>query len=177
VLALACCTWVFAQETPALKLSDIAPEHGFLERMSGRWNTTLRFWTSEKDTAALQLNGKSVCLMDLDGRLLIEQDSTRIQSRIYRSFALLTFDAGRHQYVETWVDKTNPGMLMLTGALNDSGNVLTLRGERENPKSAKTSVELIYRFFNGNYRMLQMWETPQSGKKRETMEITYTRGL
>jgi hypothetical protein len=177
VLAVACCLSVLAQETPVLKLSEIAPQNIYLERTSGHWNTTVRIWTSEKDTAAVESKGRCDAYMRLGGRVQMQRDSTRIGSKVYEDLALLSYDPEKHQFVVAWTDAINPGMLMLTGTLNDSGNILTLHGERENAKGAKTNVEMIYSMTDGSHMTLEIWETPASGKKRMTMEIIYRRGF
>ncbi|HEY3295046.1 MAG TPA: DUF1579 family protein [bacterium] len=167
---------VFAQTADSLAHQKIAPEHGFLERLSGRWNTTVMWWPSAKDTQAVKVVGKSETHMILDGRFLLEQDSTRLSEKSYYTYGLMGYDNLKKKYVLSWADNVATGLLNLNGAVNDSGNVLTFEGERAEPKGPKSTVKFVLRSLSGNYRQLEIWEGRAGGKSRKTMEIQYARG-
>jgi len=175
VLTLALCIPLCAQVADSLAYGKVAPEHGFLERLSGRWNTSVRLWPSAADTHAVAASGRSVTHMALGGRYLVEEDTMSVPDKSYLTLAILGFDNLKHKYVETWMDNRSTGLLELTGAVNDSGDVLTMQGERMDPKGGKSKMSFIYHSLNGNFRTLEIWETRGTGKPRRTLELVYTR--
>lgn len=175
VFMAVCSVSGYAQTADSLGHTRIAPEHGLLERLSGRWNTTVRLWPSASDTHAVESIGKSESHMTLEGRFLIGQDSAHLQDKRYGDMAVMGFDNLKHRYVMTWADSRSTGLLNLSGTANDSGNVLTLQGDKDLPKGGKSKVKFVLRSFNGNFRALEIWETRSAGKERKVMEIVYTR--
>jgi hypothetical protein len=176
-LTLAGALNAIAQTTDSLALAQIKPEHGVLERLAGRWNTTIRVWPSEADSAGLTMRGRSETHMMLDGRFLIQQDSTRILNRLYNDFGVLGYDHLKGAYTMVWMDIQGTDMVNLSGAVNDSGNVLTMQGERVRGKNGGSELKLVYRSFDGNNRQLEFWEEKTAGKMRRTMQIVYKRGM
>jgi len=170
------CVPAMAQIVDSLGNTVITPELGFLERLSGRWNTSVRMWPLASDTTGQKAIGGSETHTTLEGRYLIQRDSTFILNRHYGDQAWLGFDYLKHKYVMVWATNRSSNLLFLTGTVNDSGNVLTMQGDREEAKGGKTKVKFVYRTFNGNYRVMEMWESHGLGKERRVMEILYTRG-
>jgi hypothetical protein len=179
VMVLSCVS-AFAQVADSLVQMPVTPEHGFLERLSGRWNTLVRWWPAAADTHVVEATGRSQTRMTLDGRLLVQTDSTALLGKQFGSMAMLAYDQLKHKFVMTWADNRVTGLLNLTGTLSDSGNVLTMTGDKDQPTGGKSRMKYVYRTFNGNYRVLEIWDARLTGnkadKERELMEIIYTRG-
>jgi hypothetical protein len=95
---------------------------------------------------------------------------------LYRDLSLFGFDNRRGKYTMAWSDLESTDIVALTGMVNDSGNVVTLTGERRDAAGAKVeTLKVVLRTFDGNYRSMEVWRQRGSAKPVKVREILYGR--
>jgi hypothetical protein len=149
-----------------------------IDRLSGRWATIVRSWPTPGDTTSVAVLGGSTSFAIHDGRYLLMNDTCGLGPKRYADTGILAFDVRRFKYEMSWVDNQSTDLLYLVGMVNDSGNVLTLTGDRRDTGGAKVeTVKIIMRSFDGNNRQLEIWQQKGSAKFVKVREIRYARSF
>jgi hypothetical protein len=169
-LMLAVC--VQAQTADTTGQMTVTSEYTYLTRMSGHWDTMVRTWPSAGDTSMVKMPGCTEAQTIVNEFAVVQLDSTRFGARQYYNYAMLTYDKVKHTYEMAWTDSRHSGMLAFTGALSDSGRVLTFEGERDE-SGGKTRLRFVFRQITGSHRTMQIWEQSAGNKSRKAVEIEY----
>lgn len=116
-----------------MKMNAPGPEHQKLERFVGDWDVTTAM-TGAPGTG----KGTATFTLALGGRWL-RQDYTGSmpmgeQTLTMEGIGLLGFDRVRNRYVQTWCDSTSTVLSTATGFFDQSGTVLQMFGEMDEPQ-------------------------------------------
>jgi len=162
-----------------MKYGTPGEHHQHLQPLAGTWKCASKFrqvpdapWNESASDATFE--------WILGGRFLqqkVKSPATEAFPMDFEGMGLLGYDNLGKKYLSIWMDNMMTGAMIYQGSCDDSGKVITLSGEYQNPMKggAMTSGRWVYKIINPNKFVFEMWEPDESGKDFMHGEITYTR--
>jgi hypothetical protein len=117
------------------------PNHKWLDRFAGKWNTTMRMWM-DPSAPPMETKGTAEFKWILDGRFMSQEykgemlmpDATGAMKKIPHSgIGFLGYDNFRNVYVGNWCDSMGTTMLVFTGNKSQDGKTMTMYGQMDEP--------------------------------------------
>lgn len=115
------------------ELGTPGPEHEFLAKWTGKWETTTRMWMGGPDAPPMETKGTAVYRSILNGRWVQADHAGTMMGAPYEGISITGFDKYKKKFVGTWIDNMGTAMYTLSGHLNRGGDVLTMYGEMDEP--------------------------------------------
>ena len=84
-------------------------------------------------------------------------------------------DATKKEYVSYWVDNFAPQMTHLRGNCDDSGKIVTYKGESMGPAGQPVNTTNTMTFKDADHWTMTMKSVTKDGKDAGTMTMKYTR--
>ena len=186
VAALVCAA--MAEDKPAMSAQDEAmmkacmelaapgPQHQAMAKDVGKWNGQMKFWMDP--TAPAQ---ETACMrtayMDMDGRYLIEEETSNMMGMPYKGKSTVGFDKFRGEYVFFYYDNMSTAFMTARGKLADDGKSIEYKGTSDDPMTNRKDVPLrmVMREADADHQSMEMYTTSPDGKEFKCMEIAYTR--
>jgi hypothetical protein len=159
------------------------PAHEFLEQFVGEWNTKTSIYMDP--TTPMVSTGTAVGKLILGGRyirtehqgeMLLPSDDGSMQPVPMSGIAITGYNVGRKQYTSVWLDTMSTAMLTSTGSLDQSGTVLTMFGEMDEPMTGEVgkTVKYVTRVISENEYTFEIHEVLY-GKPFKVVEVHYKR--
>ena len=162
-----------------MKYSMPGEHHQHLRPLAGTWKLSSRF-RQDPEAPWSESTGESTSEWILGGRFLqqkVKSPPSEAMPMPFEGFGLLGYDMLAKKYLAIWTDTFLTGAMVFHGTCDDSGKVITLSGEFDNPMKggARTKETWVYKIINNDKFVFQMWGPSDSGKDYLHGEITYTR--
>lgn len=162
-----------------LKYAAPGEHHAHLKSMAGKWTLSSRFRMTE-DAAWDTSGGESTISWILGGRFLqqtVNSPPSEAMPMPFEGFGLLGYDNFAKKHIGIWMDSFFTGVMVMKGSCDESGKVITLSGEIENPMKGgeKTKERWVYRIINDDKFIVEIWQPDDAGKMYMHGEITYNR--
>jgi hypothetical protein len=128
---------------PAVQAQEPAkpgPEHAWLKKMEGTWDTTMKFMGMES-------KGTCVYKMDLGGLWLLSQFEGDIGGMKFSGKGADSYDAAKKKFVGLWIDSMSTSPMVMEGSYDKDKKTLTMSGEGMGPdgKPAKHTAVTEYK--------------------------------
>jgi hypothetical protein len=155
-------------------LNAPGPNSKFLEKWVGRWDTTSKIFMP--GGPAQESHGHSEFRWAVDGRWLEERSEGQMMGMPSKGVGLLGYDAFNKKFVGSWVDNLNPGMIVGSGSLDQTGKVLTMFSQVDEPttgehgKTVRSQTTVID---DDTHRLVV--DEVQYGQPFTVAEVTYKR--
>jgi len=115
---------------------DMDP-HQRMARFVGTWDVQGRFWIAP-DAEPVTGVGTAIAEMDLEGQFLHTRFKGELMGETFVGVGYETWDEARGKYSGVWMDSRQPEIMSYEGEWDESGNVLTVYGQRFDPEKKKT---------------------------------------
>ena len=95
----------------------------------------------------------------------------------FNGFSLIGYDNYRREYVGVWVDDMGTSMPTMSGRLDETGKVLTMYGEGDEPMTRELGKQIKYvnRIVDEDTHVFEIHDLAKGDENTVFMEITYTR--
>ncbi|MBN9529022.1 MAG: DUF1579 domain-containing protein [Alphaproteobacteria bacterium] len=153
---------------------EITPAHRWLDRLVGEWNAT----TGMAGPDGKPMPGWTEHVRSLYGVWVVgETDAPMPHGRRAATMVTLGYDSARGRYVGTWIGSMMDHLWVYDGALDASGNVLTLDTEGPdfgNP-GGRARYQDIVTFLDDDRRTLTSFQLQGDGSRKQIMAADYRR--
>lgn len=172
-----------AQESNPAKLAEIVetygspgPGHKVFDSLAGAWKAESTYWLTP-GAPALTSSGTARVRPLLGGRYLNEQYRTKSEELgQFEGRGTLAYDRLGEEYVHTWIDTMNTGIMISRGKLSEDGKAIVMHSKFKDPV---TRQDLAYRIVSqlgdGKKRTMEMFVTHPGQDEHKLMEIVYTK--
>ena len=193
--ATASLAWTAADDHPGKKLVDqkiakmTAPEamqkwmqngqpslgHEVLAQFEGEWDVEMKMWMDQSQPPMVS-QGSSTFKRILGGRFIEQHYSSQFMGQNYEGRGMLGYDNNRQMFWHTWIDSMNTGFSSGYGNLDESGTLLTVIGEMDEPMSGEVgkAYKSVTDMSDPDEFVFEMFEILY-GEPFKVMEITYSR--
>jgi hypothetical protein len=157
---------------PAQELAKPQAQHRRLAQSVGTWDAAIQ--TVGGDGALHGSKGVSVQTQGPGGFWILDDFQGEMNGVRFTGHGAIGYDPQRKVYVQSWVSMT-PMLMVLTGAFDEAGKVLTMTGEGPGLDGAPVRMKNVTTWTGVDSRTLEVFVVLPDGTERKSMTITYTR--
>jgi hypothetical protein len=162
-------------EKACLLATTPGAQHELLASLAGTWNYTGRFWTDPSGDPT-EASGVSTQEMILEGRYLVDRTSSEFMGGEFEGIGLTGHDNTTGEFLRTWIDNMSTTVAFARGHLDESGRVLTFRGQFVDPATGqKGESRSVTRFDGENRHRLEYWIKLGGSPEVKVMDLEYVR--
>lgn len=157
------------------KAAEPGPNHKRLDSLVGNWNCLVRFW---ERPGGPQQESKAIYQRKwiLGGRFLQDNYEGQFMNKPFSGFGLTGYDNQKKHYVSLWADTMMTCFMTQTGQADDSGKVITLTGEMDDPVTGQPrKLKSIIRIESDSKNIFEMYDYTPDGKEFKSFEIVSSR--
>jgi hypothetical protein len=160
-----------------MELGQPSLYHERLEYFVGEWETTTKLWMGGADGPAQESTGSATYSWLMAGRWLQENLTGTMMGMPFEGYQLLGYDNYRREYVAVWVDSFSTTLTQSSGLLDESGKVITLFGEMDEPTTGELGkmAKYVTRIVDDDTFVFEVHDLGIGGDNTRVMEITYRR--
>jgi len=151
------------------------PAHKALEAAAGTWDVKTKAWMAPGAPPA-ESEGTSENKMILGGRFLEQRYEGTMMGQPFSGIGVTGYDNYKKKVVATWIDSMSTSVMVMNGAWDKAGKVLTSFGTMDDviskkPMKVKSKVTIV----DADHHSYESWHTGPDGKWSQDLEIHYTR--
>ena len=120
--AVAVAALVVASSARAQEFSKPGPEHAFLKKQEGTWDTTMKM-------AGMESKGTATYKMELGGLWLVSYFEGAFAGEKFSGRGLDSYDAKKKKFVGVWFDSMTTTPMHMEGTYDAAKKTLTMVGE------------------------------------------------
>jgi len=158
------------------KLAAPSASHQLLAQLAGKWEYTLKWWTSA-DSNPEQSQGTNENSWIMDGRFLTQKVSGIMLGQPFEGLGITGYDNIRGEYSSVWIDNMNTGMMQTRGAYNSKTKTITEVGTMSCPMTGETArpFRAEWELTGKNRYAYRMYTTGPDDKIFKSLDIQYRR--
>jgi hypothetical protein len=188
VAAVMFATLAFGQDKPAKSADEQAmmkqymemvapgPQHISMAKDVGKWSGAMKMWMQPGAPVEETTTTKEVH-MDMDGRYMIEDESSMMNGMPYHGHNTVGYDKFRGEYVFSYFDNMSTGIMTASGKPDADGKTITFNCKMDDPMTNRKDVptRMIVKHIDDDHNSFEMWTQSPDGKEYKCMDCTYTR--
>lgn len=158
-----------------MKAAAVGPEHEVLKQLAGTFTAASSTWVAPRKPP-IKAKGQSLGTMVLGDRFVMQEYTSTMMGKPFEGRGFTGYDNLKKKYVSIWMDTMMTSIMPLEGTLDESGKVLTLEGDSEDPATGKVvKMRFITKIESKDKHVWEMHRVLGEGKAIKAMEIVYTR--
>jgi len=156
------------------KIGIPGAQHRLLERMSGRWDTVTKSWSSPDKPPDVSFG---VCeqKMILGGRFLQQDCSGDMMGSPFIGLGFTGYDNNTKKFVSTWMDSLGTAIYLFEGPADSNGAGFTQKSRYNDPVRGPMEWRSVCALKDDDTITFEMYGTPKGGHEEKMMEMVYTR--
>jgi hypothetical protein len=148
--------------------------HKAMAATTGSYSIKTKSW-SEPGGPAMEETGTAKRTMALDGRVLVEEVSSKMMGTPFTGHGMRGYDNVSGKYWSTWTDSMSTGIMVSQGTCDAKDNC-TFTGSWNDPiKKGPVTARMTSRWTSPTTELFEMYGPGKDGKEMKMMEITYTK--
>lgn len=148
--------------------------HAALAATAGKYSIKVRSWAAP-DAPPMDETGTATRTMTLDGRVLVEEISSKMMGTPYTGYGMSGYDNVSEQYWSTWNDSMSTGVMVSHGTCDAKQNC-SFSGTWNDPiKKGPVKARMTCRWTSPTTEVFELHGPGKDGKEFKMMEITYTK--
>ncbi len=151
-------------------------EHKILASWVGTWKTENTYWMTP-EAPPMKSIGQSRCRMLMKGRYLSELFSS--ESPEFGKFegrATVAYDRLNKEYIHTWIDTMNTGMMISRGKASEGGKSVEFKTvHKDSLTMQELKIRMVSHIGDPRERKLEMFLTYPGKEEFKHMQIVYTK--
>lgn len=167
------------QEAMAAWQATTSPSiyHERLDYFVGEWDVAVKMWWGGSDAPAQESAGKATYKWFFPDKWLSHEYEGSMMGMDFKGFGLWGYDNYRREYISLWVDDMGTTMSTSSGRLDQTGKVITLYSQMDEPMTGDLgkAIKYVYRIIDDNEHIFEMHDLAIGGDNTMVMEFTYTR--
>lgn len=156
------------------KAATPGEHHQFLERLAGTFEVKGKMWPAPGQEPS-ESSGRVEGRMIFEGRYLDQTFAGEFMGMPFQGKSLTAFDNVSEEYVGTWIDTMGTGIMIARGSVDDSGNVLEMKAEWNDPMIGPAVYDERLTIIDDDHHVMEMWGPAPDGTRFKMMELHYTR--
>jgi hypothetical protein len=149
--------------------------HKVFTRMAGKWRGTLRIWNSATpDAPPMETATESESKLVLGGRFIVEEANSSVMRMPMQRMSVLGYDNMTNEYTLVFYSSMETATNTAVGTANDEGNVITLRGEFNEP-GGKYPFKNVVRLESDDVHTFESYRILPDGRELKLIEQVMTR--
>jgi hypothetical protein len=157
-----------------MKAGTPGSQHKKLASTVGTYEIKMKSWQAPGQPP-MEETGTATRQMMLDGRVLVEQLSSKMMGNPYNGQAMSGYNNVTGKYWSTWTDSMSTGLVVTEGSC-DSKSICTYSGSWHDPVTKKLiKSRMTSSWPRPNVEVFEMYGPGKDGKEFKMMEITYTK--
>jgi hypothetical protein len=158
-----------------MKLMMPGEEHKLFGKMTGKWICKMKIWNSAMPAAPpVESTEESESKLILGGRFLLEESKGAMMGMPLQRLSVLGYDNYKKTYTLIFYSNMDTATNAASGTLDGEGNVLTLRGEFDEPQG-KNHFKNVMRIESDDVRVFESYKILPDGKEVKAIEEIFTR--
>ncbi len=158
-----------------MKVATPGEGHRLLEPTVGSWNVVMTMWETPGGPPTKSVGTAENSWM-LGGRFVQQTIHGEVNGMKFEGLGYTGYDNFKKQYVGAWMDTMGTMMMVMTGAADPSGKVITATSTIDDVITGKkVVVREVTRIVDANKHIFEMYGADPSGKEFKMMEAAYTR--
>lgn len=151
------------------------PHHKVLDALIGTWDAKMVFWPSPGADPIVSA-GTSEWTWVLGGRFVQQEFTGADASRAFTGKGFTGYNNASKRFESVWMDSEGTGMIRTTGAIDETGKVLTTTGEFADAMTgAMRPVKYVTRFVDANEVVFEMHQPGADGAFVKKFEVVYSK--
>ena len=148
--------------------------HQGLAATVGSYDLKVRSWM-EPGGPPMEETGTATRAMTLDGRVRVEDVSSKMMGAPFTGHGMLGFDNVTGKYWSTWNDSMSTGLMVSEGTC-DASRSCKFSGTWNDPiRKGPVTSRMTTRWTSPTTEVFEMYGSGRDGKEMKMMEITYTK--
>ena len=159
----------------ARKYTTPGPNHKFLERFLGTWDTETRLTMMGPNSAAEK--GTATFRWLIDGRWMLAESTGTMMGMPMRTAYLVGYDNFKMSFVTAAVNSFDTAMIYSEGDLDPSGKALLMYGTLDEYLTGEHDkmVKSVWRLVSNDEMLLEVHDLPIGENNTKVFEIRYKR--
>jgi hypothetical protein len=152
--------------------AEPGPAHEKLAAMTGSFTITAKWWQDPNAPPSVSTsNAKRHMIMG--GRYLVEEVEGEMYGQPFSGMGITGYDNTAEKYVTTWLDNMSTGLFVMTGDVDDEGNLIWW-GKYTDPVSQETmKMKGVTTVVSDTEERYEMYIVNEDGSEWKTAEMTY----
>lgn len=153
------------------------PMHERLSSLAGEYEVTVKSWEAPGSEPTVT-TGMATLEMAFDGRYLTEKFKGDMFGQAFKGMGLTGYDKVKDKVVSTWIDNMSTGIMMMEGKFDESGKVITTKGEYTDPVTGETGkLKGVTTIESPEKHRYEMFGMAPDGSEFKMMEIVYMKKM
>lgn len=159
-----------------MKYATPGENHKALNPLVGSWECTVKSMMDPNVPAEVS-KGASESRWVMDGRYVQEDLSGDMGGMPFKGMGLYGYDNMKQEYTMFWADNMSTAFMVITGSIDPTGKIITLRGSMPDPMNnmKEKKYRAVRRIVNSDQNVFEMYDTGTDGKEFMGLEVTYNR--
>jgi Protein of unknown function (DUF1579) len=159
-----------------MELCTPGPAHKYLDQFVGKWETAMKMWMA-KDAPPMEMKGTAETRWVMDGRFLLEEESSQFMNMPHRSMLFIGYDNFKKKYIITFFDNMNTAIYSAEGDLDEKNKVMSLVGKMDDPMTGEKdkTVRYVTRVISKDKYVFEAYDLVGTPNEFKVIEATYTR--
>ncbi len=153
----------------------LGPMHKVFEPYVGEWTTASKMFM-DPSMPPIESTGTAKYTLAMDGRFLVQEYKGSVMGEPFQGMGYSGYDNNRKLFVSNWMDSMSTGIMAMKGSLDQTGKVMTLFGEMDEPMTGEMGkvIRSQTTWIDDNSFKFTMAEV-MYGEPFVVMEIVYTK--
>jgi hypothetical protein len=152
-----------------------APQHRLLDRMAGKWKTSVKYKMSA-GSPVVESEGGCEREWILGNRFLREEFDGGDLALPFKALAVYGYDRFEKKYTSVWIDSLNTAITTYLGTCEQPCDVINFVGTHGDPwTGVKRPSRGVTRFVDDKTHVVELYEAGRDGREFKILEVTYTR--
>jgi hypothetical protein len=156
------------------KAGTPGPQHKALAASVGTYDLKIRSW-QDPQAPPMEETGTATRSMALDGRVLVEQVSSKMEGQPWSGHGMQGYDNTTGKYWSTWNDSMSTGIMVSEGTCDAKQNCTFHGGWTDPVKKTPIKARMTTKWTSPTTELFEMYSPGKDGKETKMMEITYTK--
>lgn len=156
------------------KAGTPGPQHKAMAATVGTYDLKIKNW-HEPGGAPMEETGTATRKMILDGRVLVEEMSSKMMGVPFTGHGMHGFDNVTGKHWSLWMDSMSTGVMLSEGTCDDKGACTFTGSWNDAVTKAPVKARMTVRPTGPTTEVFEMYGPDPKGNEMKMMEITYTK--
>jgi hypothetical protein len=153
-----------------MKMMAPNENHEYFKSFVGEWDVTTTSWMMPGAEPTVTQNSSKAELI-MGGRFLKMAFEGTMMGMPFEGIQIIGYDNLQKKYISFWIDNSSTNFFLLSGMLDDSGKVMTEKGEWPDPMTGGTSkVKTTTKWIGPDEFVYEMFMIGPDGKEFKNLQ-------
>lgn len=150
------------------------PAHKQMAKRVGEYTTMTKLWIKPA-TTPLEFSGTARISSILEGRFLLEENSSTMMGQRITGWRLYGYNNGSKKYESCWVFTASTAILTMSGTSDDDGKTVNYAGAFDDPSGVKQPLVISLRQVDDDHFVVNIRGADPNAPHYAVQETAYAR--